>query len=372
MLRPRHNVYQSLTAGHYLTALRTLQSDTFSTEQTPWADDLLLWALNAVDPWGTAWSRSGPGGKAPDIDDLADPSGPIAAAFETSRVVIVMEAHRAPETRYFGVQLLHILRAAGASHFAFEAPLQRPLDRFTKTGIVRPDTEPYAFEPSRASLLRAARTLGFTLVAFDYPTEGYARSTFRRLMHHTPDAEAINRKRERDMAENIVRRILVPHPAARVVVWTGEQHAMKRTPPHWPWQHPFMAAHLAEIAGEEPFCVWQECVDLPALSAAPQILYGNHARLDELGVDAMVLHHRSSIPARPAWLVRTMEHVEVETAGAELIQMIPLREGRHATPAAQQLAHDAQRVSLSIPPDTYLMRGLSGSDVVVWQREIHL
>src|SRR5690606_27181364 len=113
--------------------------------------------------------------------------------------------------------------------------------------------------------------------AFDFPPEGYLRDTVTRLLGKRPiDPETVNRDRERNMAENIVRLVLRHNPAARVVVWTGEQHAMKRTPPDWPWQHPFMAAHLARMTGEEPFCVWQECVNWPALSGGPRLSTGDH------------------------------------------------------------------------------------------------
>jgi len=200
--------------------------------------------------------------------------GPARHAARNVRAVVLMESHRAPETRYFGARWLPALRAAGATPLALEAPLRRPLDRFMHTGIVRPDSEPYAFDPSRAAFLRTARPppRGRRL-----RPPGGGCAALRRLMRRLAvDDEAANRQREHDMAATIVRRILRPHPDARVVVWTGEQHAMKRRPPDWPWPHPFMAAHI----GEEPFCVWQECVDWPALSAPPRLLRGAHPRLE--------------------------------------------------------------------------------------------
>lgn len=369
MPRRSHDPYALLTAGHYLSALRLLERPSPAAQQVLWMDTLRLWALNAVDPWGGAWHYSGPGSTRPETSQLVAPEDPIAAALATHRMVILMEAHRVPETRQFGAHLLSVLRAAGATHFAFEAPLQRPLDRFMRTGIARPDTEPYAFDPSRAALLRAAHTLGFQIVAFDFPAEGHARATLRRLARRTAgDDEAANRQREQEMATNIVSRILRPHPSARVVIWTGEQHAMKRTPPDWPWQHPFMAAHLAAMIGEEPYCIWQECVDAPRLSTAPQLLHGVHPRLAALGVDAIVLHHRGATPLRPAWLDRDTEAVEVAAAGAELIQMIPGQEADDAVPIVQQLVHGAETVTVRVPHGHYLIRGVGENDAVRWQR----
>ncbi len=374
MSRSRNDSYQHLTAGRYLTALHQLQHEYVSWERTPLAANILLWTLNAVDPWGSAWTLSGHGDAPLAGSDLVEPEGPIAAALSTHRVVILMEAHRAPETRYFGARILHALHAAGATHLALEAPWQRPLDQFARTGIVRPNTDPYAFDPSHAALLRIAHTLGLKFVAFDFPAVGHLRAGLTRLVRRRSaadaDAETVNRQREWDMAENIVRRILIPHPTARVVVWTGEQHAMKRTPPNAIWHHPFMAAHLAAMTGEEPFCVWQECVDSPELSTGPRLLRGSHPRLTDLGVDAIVLHHRGTAPAYPAWLTAGTSPIHISSADAELIQAIPEMEGEHAVPVTQQLTHGAQRICLHLGQATYLLRGLRGQDEAHWQRRI--
>src|SRR5581483_10132057 len=91
------------------------------------------------------------------------------------------------------------------------------------------------------------------------------------------DAATRNRERERGMARNIADRILDRYPEARVVVWTGEQHAMRHTPSGWPVDYrPYMASHLADLSGEEPFCVGQELVQCPQLSGKPGILVADH------------------------------------------------------------------------------------------------
>src|SRR5258708_5788262 len=118
--------YRNLTAGNYLTALHQLQHAYLSWERTPTVANFLLWALNSVDPWDTAWALSGKGNVAvlPDTSALIEPEGAIAAALSDHHVVILMEAHSKPETRYFGARLLHALRAAGATHLAFETSRQ--------------------------------------------------------------------------------------------------------------------------------------------------------------------------------------------------------------------------------------------------------
>lgn len=365
--------YRNLTAGNYLTALHHLQHAYLSWERTPTVANFLLWALNSVDPWDTAWALSGKGTVAvlPETSALVEPGEAIAAALSDHRVVILMEAHSKPETRYFGARLLHALRAAGATHLAFETSRQATLDQFAHSGRLRPNTEVYAFDPSRAQLLRTARALGLRLFAFDYAPEGYIPAVLKRFLRgRQTSAETINRERELHMAHNIAQQLLKREPTARVVVWTGEQHAMKRTPPGWIWQHPFMAAHLARLTGEEPFCVWQECVDWPALSAGPKLLIGDHPTLQERGVDALVLHHRGATPARPSWLEQGSLSVAIPAVGAELVQAIPAAEGDEAVPTAQWLTHKQDQVQL--PPGRYILRGLQGKDVIVWQRMLML
>lgn len=381
-----------LTSGKYLAALHQLQEHFVSFEQTPRLTSLLLWALNAVDPWDTGWSFveeyqlrahreqrlqasfSEEANRLPALHELVAPDEPIVSAFDNHRVLIMMEAHRAPETRYFGVRLLPALKAAGATHFAFESSLQIPLDKFARTGILYPHTEVYAFDPSRAALLRTARELGLKLVAFDFAPRWYLRSSLaQQVQQRLQSTEGLNRERERNMAENIMRLILRPDPSARVVVWTGEQHAMKRTPPNWGpgWSHPFMAAHLATLLGEEPFCVWQACVDMPALYAEPLLLQGEHAWLRERGVDVAVLHHRGPTPARPAWLDHGKVSVNVSAEEAELLQAIPVREGAQAVPAAQWLIPQSEpQIQALLSPGDYLLRQLRAEDQVISEQKI--
>jgi hypothetical protein len=364
------SAYRHLAAGRYLTALRKLRAEYQSWERTPLAANMLLWALNAIDPWKEAWEMSGPGQAPPAGAVVHEPEAVLAAAFQAAPVVILMEAHRAPETRWFGSSLLPLLHRAGATHLAFETAFQRPLSLFERRGIVRPDTEVYAFDPSRATVLRTARRLKLKLIAFDYPPEGHLRAQLARFAgRRARQPEGINREREYDMAVNIVRRILGPNPHARVVVWTGEQHALKKTPADSPWQHAFMAAHLTTLLGVEPFSLYQMCVDWPALAGSPAALDRSHPLAQERGVDAIVLHHRGAKPSRPRWLETNATAVTVAARRADLIQLLPQAEGRAAVPIMQQLA-DAAEVVLPVPPGAYILRGLRANDEVVWEETL--
>jgi hypothetical protein len=325
-----------------------------------------MWALNAVDPWNTAWSASG-GGVA--FDAKGHPTPPLddeslALAMRSHRVVILMESHRAPETARLGARLLPALRAAGATHLAFETAVQDPLDRFQSSGCLVPDTAAYAFDPSRASLLRTARTLGLHLVAFDFTTGGLfglARMIVRGYRE-------LNRRREESMAENIVRLILDRDSKARVVVWTGEQHAMKRSPPEMPWRHPCMAANLARLLGEEPYCVGQHVVDIEG-PPAPRLLAGTHPWAIERGLDAVILHKRSATPMRPPWMEETLLALDVEPNGATLVQAVPDEDCVGAVPADQRLTHDRSQ-RLLVTSGRYLVRGIGSGDRELWRRAV--
>lgn len=360
--------YQELHRGLYLTAIKRLTREYVSAEATPAAHNFLMWASNAVDPWGERAWQFAAAARAKECE-TATPhvTEALQAAISSHRIVVLQERHAAPETRYFGARMVRWLAEAGATHLAFEHSFQLTFDRFKNEGIVRPGTEVYAFEPSRAAILRAARDAGLDIVAFDFPPEGHLKRTLARLARQRPsDAPAINRERERYMAENIVRLILKRHPDSRVVVWTGEQHATKCVPEGW-WG-PFMATHLESMTGEPPFCVGQETVDCPELANGPRLVAGGHPLAQECGLDAIVLHHRGALPAEPSWLQADAMDIRIPVEDAELVQAIPEAEGEHAVPAVQQLTHGAAEAQLYAPRGNYLLRGLVGEDAVVWRR----
>lgn len=347
-----------LHEGRYLAALDTLTTE--GVDRT----GLRVRALNAVDPWDTAWQDSG-GGEAFDL--AGHPAPPLederlAEAMRSRRVVVLMESHRAPETVRLGARLLGSLKAAGATHLAFEANFQEPLDRFQASGCLRPDTTGYSFDPAQASLLRTARSLGLQLIAIDIST--YRLHDLGRMLVRGFVRE-LERRREECMAENVMG-ILKRDPAARVVVWTGEQHAMKRSLPGW--NHPYLAAHLTRLLGEEPFCAGQHAVDLGG-ATAPRLLAGTHPWAADRGLDTVILHHRTATPACPAWLQETLHLIDVEPDGAALVQAIPQDECAGAVPADQRLTHGRPQ-RLLVERGRYTLRGTGPGDQELWRRPL--
>jgi len=55
-------------------------------------------------------------------------------AVRAGRVVVLMERHALPESRWAGVRLLPALPSAGATQLAFETSFQEPLDRAQREG----------------------------------------------------------------------------------------------------------------------------------------------------------------------------------------------------------------------------------------------
>jgi hypothetical protein len=131
----------------------------------------------------------------------------------------------------------------------------------------------------------------------------------------------------------------------KVVVWTGEQHVSKGQWPNLPWHHPFMAALLARLLGEDPFCIAQVCVD------------------------AIVLHHRGQSPRRPNWLNHGRLTRDIATDGVELLQALPAAEGLAVVPVDQWLVHGSTQ-QVWLPAGQYVLRGLHGADHTAWKRSL--
>jgi hypothetical protein len=361
-----------LLAGRYLTARARLRAAGGGHREDLW--NLWFWTLLAIDPWGEGWPVAAGEPQAP-ADSLlnAEPDGltvvqQLAAdAMAAGRVVVLMERHALPESRWAGLRLLPALRRAGATHLAFECSDQARLDRAVRERVVRRDTGPYTYEPSRAALLRTAMRAGLTLTAFDYCTDAdVLRSVLDRRM--TP---GLNGLRERWMAENL-HALITARPDARIVVWTGGQHAWKRMPEYYSvplfssWaEDQTMAMVLTEIAGREPWCLGQALVQGP--ERQPGAVRADHPWAAANGLDTVLVHFRGAHRRCPSWIGDGRRPVAFSASGAGLVQAFAEPEGPDAVPVDQVVARNAE-VTLMLAPDRYICRGLDDSERTVWQR----
>ena len=128
----------------------------------------------------------------------------------TRRVVMVNEAHHAPQTRLLTLALLPRLRRLGYRYLALE-DLDAGDRSLPQRGYATADTGFYSRDPLLALIVRRALALGYRLVAYD-------ADTTRAL---APD------ERERIQATNLYRRTLGRDRTAKVLVHAGYAHVDK-------------------------------------------------------------------------------------------------------------------------------------------------
>jgi hypothetical protein len=364
--------HRDLLAGRYLAARARLLAAGDGHREDLW--NLWFWTLLSIDPWAEGWPVAAGEPQAP-ADSLAnaEPDGLAvveqlaAEATAAGRVVILMERHALPESRWAGVRLIPVLRRAGATHLVFECSDQERLDRAVREGVVRRDSAPYTYEPSRAALLRAAMRAGLTLTAFDYPKD----PDVLRAVLDRPMIPGLSGLRERWMAENL-HALIAAEPDARIVVWTGGQHAWKRMPEYFSvplfssWaEDRTMAMVLTEIADGEPWCLGQALVHGP--ERQPGAVRANHPWAAAHGLDAVLVHFRGAHRRCPSWIGDSRRSVKLSASGARLVQAFAESEGPDAVPADQAIARNAE-VTLMLTPDRYLCRGVDDSERLVWQQ----
>ena len=130
----------------------------------------------------------------------------IAAQADSYRVVMVNEAHHAPQTRVLTLSLLQRLRMKGYTHLAVEALLNDGSDPMP-SGYPVHKTGFYTREPLFAELLREAQRLGYALVPYEARVQG----------------EQTQQQRETGQASAIAD-LLEKNLGAKVLVHAGYSH----------------------------------------------------------------------------------------------------------------------------------------------------
>jgi hypothetical protein len=130
----------------------------------------------------------------------------IAAQASAYRVIMINEAHHAPQTRVLTIALLQGLRQKGYTHLAVEALVNDGSDPMPSGYPVR-RTGIYTREPVFAELLREARRLGYALLPYEPNHEG----------------EQTQQQRETGQARAIAA-VLAENPTSKVLVHAGYAH----------------------------------------------------------------------------------------------------------------------------------------------------
>jgi len=166
---------------------------------------------------------------------------------ESRQVVMVNEAHHVPQTRWLTLQLLKPLYDRGFRYLAAETFNASSMKRANRLGIPTLGVGFYAVEPVFGAVIREAKRLGFTLVAYEH--EGRCDDTV--------DPVGCQNQREEGEAKNLIERILKKNPSAKILIHAGYGHISKLggTEVAFPWKP--MARYFRERTGIDPLSVDQ-------------------------------------------------------------------------------------------------------------------
>ena len=209
------------------------------------------------------------------------------------QIVILNEAHHIARHRWFARMLAARLRAIGFEYLACET-FSPPTTGLAQRGYATYTDGYYTGEPLFADFVRQSLKLGYIPIA--YETERHTRTP-----NQSP-SDSIN-ERETDQATHLVERILNKNPKARVFIYVGYSHLMKKEvmrggedgkKVQW------MAGRLKGLTGIDPLTIDQTTMTDPATgSLDAAILEQLFSSATDLGA-AVVLQRKDSA----AYLVR--------------------------------------------------------------------
>jgi len=168
----------------------------------------------------------------------------IAAAADKHQIVIVNEEHRTPVHRALTHRLLTALYRKGFRYLAVET-LRADDTELNKRGYPTQKSGSYTSDPVFGDVIRQAIRIGFKTVAYEA----------EQRCPKPEDFVACQNYREVAQAQNIYDRILKNDPKAKILIHAGRGHASKGKEEDG---FAFMARHLWDISGIEPFTVDQE------------------------------------------------------------------------------------------------------------------
>lgn len=285
---------------------------------------------------------------------LVDPIAEIARRAATAQIVIVNEAHDAPQDRAFIGRVATALRPLGYDIYAaetlFPPELAGPTQPWPRMGEGF-----YTMEPAFGALLRQVRELGYRTVAYEDTSGDNSGDEFEQIS-----------RRERAQAANLIQSIFRERPDARVLIHVGYSHARElperlRDGREQYW----MAARLKAATGIDPLTIDQTRF---AVSEASHVLCSR----TESGADPMDLY--VGVPAlsfarhRPTWLGREGRRATAIPArlrsNSELVIVTAhvADEPDDAVPADRVLARPNDDVVLMLAPGRYRVSGWTRSD----------
>lgn len=235
----------------------------------------------------------------------------ITNAAKTRQVVMINELHGLASHRAFAIRVLHRLRLIGYQYFAVEGLFVGPYEdtalsqrRYPvrKTGML-PN------EPVFGDLLRIAIRLGYQIVPYEMSLEQAANYDPK---SPTP-SDITNNERDRIQAANIVNRVLKQHPQAKILVYAGGSHPMKRPDTDGSIR---MGKWFMDMTGIDPLSIDQTSLNERSLRKLESRAYGDLAdrqglntpkvlrsQTERSGYDIHIFHPRTRYEfARPSWM----------------------------------------------------------------------
>ncbi len=200
-------------------------------------------AMESFDRWTVLSNRIG-AVQAGDLDRLhnaqaLDAIAAIVAEAQSRQIVILNEAHQMPLHRAFAMRLARELRKIGYEYLACET-----CEETFENGYLKQSTGYYTQEPMYANFLRDAANDGWKFVRYD-----------EIRFDKTLSAEQNEILRETRQASNIVAATLAHDPKAKVFIYVGHGHGMKRHTD--PTQTIFMAEYLKKLTNIDPLSIDQ-------------------------------------------------------------------------------------------------------------------
>jgi hypothetical protein len=278
-----------------------------------------------------------------------DPVAEIARRAAAAQIVIVNEAHDAPQNRLFIGRVAAALRPLGYNVYAAET-LFPPELAGTPQAWPRMGEGFYTMEPVFGSLLRQVRALGYSTVAYEDMSSDNSGDEFAQIS-----------RREQAQAENLVTAIFRDRPDARVLIHVGYSHARElpertRDGREQLW----MAARLKSMTGFEPVTVDQTRF---SATGATQVLC---TRPPDAGdpIDIYVGEPRVTFAdRRPTWLARAGRRAvaipaRIRAQGEPTI-VVAQRAGEpdDAVPADRVMAQPGEDIALMLEPGRYRVAG---------------
>lgn len=270
-----------------------------------------------------------------------DPIAEIVRQSAGRRLVVINEAHDAPQGRAFISALAMTLRAEGFTIYAAET-FSPDIDETRAWPDINDGW--YSREPVFGQLLRQARTDGWRFAAYDDMTPPSEAATMDERMAH----------REARQAENL-HALLIANPNARIFVHVGYDH-LRESPQEGGGA--MMAQILKVETGLDPLTIDQTRNAARGLD----FVVCDPANLQSSGADIRLgAPHLDFTDGRPAWRQRTGQHrvtpPRMERATEPTIwEALNHAEPNEAVPVDRVLLRVGEKLPLLLPPGRYRLR----------------